>query len=77
MNQIRNINYFIDFNNANAILLKVENNAEKKLHIKNYFAILRDQYINETKPVISQIRILIEKELKTYPKEKIINRELN
>ena len=77
MNQIRNINYFINFNNANAILSKVENKAEKKLHIKNYFTVLNDEYIHKTRPVISQIRILIEKELKDYPKEIIVNKELN
>lgn len=76
MNQIRNINYFIDFNNANAIISKVENNAEKKLHIKNYFSALKEQHIIKTESIISQIRIIIEEELSDYPKEMIVNREL-
>ena len=75
INQIRNINYFLDFNNANAILSKIEDEAERKVHIKNYFLGLKTEYIDKTMPSISEIRILIEQELKNYPKDKIVNKE--
>jgi len=50
--------------------LKDEPEIEQR--IADYFNVLNNEYINKTQPVISDIRKLIENELKDYPKEKIV-----
>ncbi len=70
LNQIRNINYFIDFKNANSILSKVDNIEEKKVHIKNYFETLKSEHIDKTKISLEELTNIINDELKDYYRKK-------
>lgn len=72
LNQMRDINYFLDFSNANELLIKTENGINNGEIISDYFTVLENQYIEKTQPVISDMRKIIESELKNYPKEKMV-----
>lgn len=72
LNQIRDINYYLDFRSANDLMLNLNDKQEIEQRIADYFDVLINEYINRTQPVISNIRKLIENELKDYPKEKMV-----
>lgn len=72
LNQIRDINYFLDFKNANMLLHNLANKQEIEQRIGDYFNVLNNEYITRTQPVISDIRKMIENELKDYPKDKMV-----
>lgn len=75
LNQIRDINYYLDFKNANMLLRNLNDKQEIQTCIEDYFNVLNNEYINKTHPVIIDIRKLVENELKDYPKEKMIREE--
>lgn len=70
-NQVRDINYFLDFNKASYLLRNLNDDVEKKKRISDYFSVLKNEYINKTQPVIADLREIIKNELKDYPKEKL------
>lgn len=72
LNQMKDINYFLDFSNASELLIKTENGINKGELISDYFTVLENQYIGKTQPVISDMRKIIENELKVYPKKKMV-----
>lgn len=77
LNQIRDINFYLDFKNANDLLKNINDKKEIEQRISDYFNVLNKEYMDKTQPVISKIRILIENELKDYPKEKMVFIESN
>jgi len=77
LNQIRDINYFLDFKNANELIHNFNDKHEIEQRIADYFNVLNNEYVNKTQPVISDIRKLIENELKDYPNEKMVCAENN
>ena len=72
LNQLRDINYFLDFRTTNELLNKSEPIINRGEIISAYFTTFEEQYINKTKPVISDIRKIIENELKDYPQNIMI-----
>jgi len=74
-NQIRNINYFLDFTNANEIIMSIENSQEKENRIADYFQVIRTEYIIKTQPVISDMRRIIEKKMNKKYRKKLILKE--
>lgn len=72
LNQIRDINYYLDFKNANMLLHNLADKQEIEQRIGDYFNVLNNEYITKTQPVISDIRKMIENELKDYPKDKMV-----
>lgn len=75
INQIRDINHFLDFKNASDLLNNLNDKPDIEQLIAGYFNDLNIEYINKTQPVISRIRKIIENELKNYPKEKMVFKE--
>jgi hypothetical protein len=75
LNQIRNINYLLDFRNAGLTLNLLDNKKDRINAIEDYFNHLDSEYINKTRPSISTIRLFIEKDLKNYSKAKLVNPE--
>lgn len=72
LNQIRSINYFLDFKNAKELMHNLNNKQEIEQRIVDYFNVLNNDYIDKTQSVIPDIRKLIEIELKDYPKENMV-----
>jgi hypothetical protein len=79
INQIKELNYILDFRNARDILSKINKNETREIEerIGDYFDVFDIEYIDKAKPNISMIRKIIENELKDYPKEKMIFKEDN
>ncbi len=77
INQIKDLNYILDFRNARKLMSKIVNDKtfdiEKQIEI--YFNTFNIEYIDKAKPNISMIRNIIEKELEDYPSEKMIFKE--
>lgn len=76
-NQIRDINFYLDFKNANEVLINQQDTQDIDSRIEDYFNVLKSEYINRTQSAISDIRKLIESELEDYHKNKLILKEKN
>jgi len=76
-NQIRDINFYLDFKNANEVLINQKDAQDIDSRIEDYFNVLKNEYIDKTQPAISDIRRLIENELEDYHKNKLILKEKN
>jgi len=63
---IRNINYFLDFTNAKEIITHQEQGQNIEHQIADYFETLNIEYIEKTQPVIKDLLKQISVELKNY-----------
>lgn len=77
INQIKDLNYILDFRNARELMKKMDKDEafDVEKRIEDYFNTFDVEYIEKAKPTISMIRQIIEKELETYPREKMIFKE--
>jgi len=66
LNNLRDINYFLEFSTANKVLQNQSDKSNIENQIKGYFETLKTEYINKTLPVIPDLMSLIEKEIKDY-----------
>lgn len=73
LNNLKDINSYLDFRIANELLDNQVGNHDSKQIISDYFQTLRSEYVDKTQPVINDIQKLIKDELKNYPKEVFIS----
>lgn len=79
INLIKEFNYILDFRNARELMSKIIENENRDIEerIEDYFDTLNVEYIDKAKLNISEIRKIIENELKDYPRDKMIFKENN
>lgn len=79
INLIKEFNYILDFRNARELMSKIVENENRDIEerIEDYFDTLNVEYIDKAKLNISEIRKIIENELKDYPRDKMIFKENN
>lgn len=74
-NLIMGVNIALEFNNANELLSKQKNINNAGELIESYFNVLNSEYLSKIGPLISEIKILIER--KVNKSDLLIFRELN
>lgn len=67
LNQLRDINFYLDFKNAREVLDYVNENRTVEEAINTYFAVFHEEYIDKAQTGNSNLHKLIEKELKLFP----------
>jgi hypothetical protein len=70
-NLVKEINFFLDFENANEILINNTQLQDKDTRIESYYIVL-EEHINKAQIALLDIRSLIEHELDDYHKNKLI-----
>jgi len=70
LNQIRDINHYLDFKNAGILLNYIKDIKDIDCKITSYFYVLNTEYLDKAMINIEDIRNLISKELKGFIKEK-------
>lgn len=79
INLIKEFNYILDFRNARELMSKIRLNENIDIveKIEGYFDTINVEYIDKAKLNISELRRIIENELKDFPRDKIIAKEFN